>query len=58
MSVGFAFVYILCISIIVVTFFQLQLDVKWELHDQDAKVVYCWLLPVKIVSGQDDFVEM
>jgi len=36
----------------------LQLDVKWELHDQDAKVVYCWLLPVKIVSGQDDFVEM
>ena len=57
MSVDFAFVSIL-ISVIVVTFFQLQLDVKWELQDQDKKEVYCWQLPVKIVDGEDDFVEM
>ena len=28
------------------------------MHDQDDKVVYCWELPVKIVSGEDDLVEM
>ena len=39
-------------------FFQLELVVKWEMHDQDDKVVYCWELPVKIVSGEDDLVEM
>ena len=59
MSVDIAFVCTLCMSIIVVvTFFQLELVVKWEMHDQDDKVVYCWEIPVKIVSGEDDFVGM
>ena len=53
-----AFVFTLCMSIVFVTFFQLELVVKWEMHDQDDKVVYCWELPVKIVSGEDDLVEM
>lgn len=44
-------------SIIVVIFFQLELVVKWEMQDQDKKDVYCWELPVKIVSGEDDLVQ-
>ena len=44
--------------IIVFTFFQLQLVVKWEMHDQNGKVVYCWEVAVKIVADKREFVEM
>ena len=30
--------------------FQIQVVVKWELHDQDDKVVYCWQIPARIVN--------
>ncbi|RMX52019.1 hypothetical protein pdam_00003767 [Pocillopora damicornis] len=28
----------------------IQVVVKWELHDQDDKVVYCWQIPARIVN--------
>ena len=44
--------------LLLLLFFQLELVVEWEMEDQDKKVVFCWELPVKIVSGEDDLVEM
>ena len=52
------FIYLMLIT--VVTFFQLQLVVKWEMvGNKNETDVFCFEVPLKIVDGQyEKFIEV